>query len=142
MDQMLAPLRKYADFHGRATRSEYWMFFLFRVLLFFGFCIPIAGLFMLDNPAGDANAEPGVASMVASAIMILGFLTYLALLIPELAVTVRRFHDQDLSGWLVLLNLVASFIVLIFMLLPGTRGTNRHGPDPRAPAEHTASVFA
>lgn len=142
MGQMLAPLRKYADFHGRATRTEYWMFFLFRVLLFIGFCIPIGVLFALDNPAGEPNAEASVLSMIAFVIMMIGLLVYLALLIPELAVTVRRFHDQDLSGWLVLLNLVASFVVLIFMVLPGTKGTNRHGPDPRAPPEHTASVFA
>lgn len=145
MDMMFAPLRKYADFYGRATRTEYWMFFLFRVLLFIAVIIPIAILAAADNAVGgDPNAEASALSMVAFVIMMLGILAYLALLIPELAVTVRRLHDQDLSGWLVLLNLApfGGFILFIFMLLQGTSGTNRHGPDPRAPTEHTANVFA
>ena len=76
-------------------------------------------------------------------IVILGGLIYVGLLIPELAVTVRRFHDQDLSGWLVLLGLIPAggFVIFIFMLLQGTNGTNRHGPDPRAPTEDTARIF-
>jgi uncharacterized membrane protein YhaH (DUF805 family) len=55
--------------------------------------------------------------------------------IPGLAVTVRRFHDQDKSGWLVLLNFIpylGGFIVFIFMCLDGTRGENSYGPDPKA----------
>jgi uncharacterized membrane protein YhaH (DUF805 family) len=145
MDQMLAPLRKYADFYGRATRTEYWMFFLFRVLLVVAFMIPLVILAVLDDGvAADPNGVASVYGNIAGVILLIGVLVYLALLIPELAVTVRRFHDQDLSGWLVLLNLApfGGFIIFIFMLLQGTNGTNRHGPDPRAPTEHTASVFA
>lgn len=145
MDQMLAPLRKYADFYGRATRTEYWMFFLFRVLLVVAFLIPLIILAVLDNGvAPDPDGNASAFGVIGGVIVMLGGLAYLALLIPELAVTVRRFHDQDLSGWLVLLGLVPAggFVIFVFMLLRGTNGTNRHGPDPRAPTEHTASVFA
>ena len=145
MDMMLAPLRKYADFYGRATRTEYWMFFLFRVLLAVAFVIPLIILAALDGGTPvDADGNASGFGVAAGLILVLGGLVYVALLIPELAVTVRRFHDQDLSGWLVLLGLVpmGGFVVFIFMLLQGTSGTNRHGPDPRAPTEDTARVFA
>jgi uncharacterized membrane protein YhaH (DUF805 family) len=139
MDMMIAPLRKYADFYGRATRTEFWMFFLFRVLLFIAFFIPFAVMAGFSN--GGANDDP--LALIAGFWLVLAGLTYLALFVPELAVTVRRLHDQDLSGWLVLLGLVpmGGFVVFVFMLLKGTDGTNRHGPDPRALTAHTASVF-
>ncbi len=58
----------------------------------------------------------------------------LFIFIPNLAVTIRRLHDQDKSGWFVLLNFipyVGSIVVLVFMCLEGTRGPNRYGPDPK-----------
>ena len=58
----------------------------------------------------------------------------LFVLIPSIAVQVRRFHDQDKSGWFVLINFVpyiGGIIVLVFMLLEGTRGPNKYGPDPK-----------
>ena len=67
----------------------------------------------------------------------------LAVIIPGIAVQVRRFHDQDKSGWFVLLALipfVGSIAVLVFMCLEGTKGPNRFGPDPKNPAN--AEVFA
>ena len=57
--------------------------------------------------------------------------------IPNLAVAVRRLHDQDKSGWMILLALIplgGGIIVLVFMLLDGTRGPNQYGPDPKGPA--------
>ena len=59
----------------------------------------------------------------------------LAVFVPGLAVTVRRFHDQDKSGWLALLGLVpyvGGIVVLVFMCLEGTKGENRYGLDPKA----------
>jgi uncharacterized membrane protein YhaH (DUF805 family) len=70
--------------------------------------------------------------------MILLSIVGLALFIPSLAVTVRRLHDQDKSGWLVLLPLiplVGGIILLVFMLLEGTQGPNRFGPDPKEAGE-------
>ena len=144
MNMMLAPLRKYADFYGRATRTEFWMFFLFRVLVLVAFIIPLLILAALDSGAPvDPDGNASGFGVGIGMIVILGGLVYVGLLIPELAVTVRRFHDQDLSGWLVLLGLIPAggFVIFIFMLLQGTNGTNRHGPDPRAPTEDTARIF-
>jgi uncharacterized membrane protein YhaH (DUF805 family) len=60
-------------------------------------------------------------------------LVLLALIIPQSAVQVRRFHDQDKSGWFALLNLIpylGALIVLVFMMIEGTTGENQYGPDP------------
>ncbi len=68
--------------------------------------------------------------------LILAALFWLATFIPTLAVTIRRFHDQDKSGWFYLLAFipfVGGIIVFIFMLLEGSRGPNRFGPDPKGP---------
>ena len=64
-------------------------------------------------------------------------------IIPSIAVQVRRFHDQDRSGWMILLGFipyVGTFIVIIFMCLKGTTGPNRFGPDPLDPS--SVDVFA
>jgi uncharacterized membrane protein YhaH (DUF805 family) len=90
----------------------------------------------------DPTSMGGDATMGAGS-MILG-LFYLAIFIPALAVQVRRFHDQDKSGWFVLLNfipLVGGLIVFIFMCLDGTRGDNRFGPDPKM-ADHIGETFS
>jgi len=85
-------------------------------------------------------ANPGELSLVPLLIICV---VALALFIPSLAVTVRRFHDQDKSGWYILLGFipyVGSLILLVFMCLDGTRGENRFGPDPKGP-DH-GQVFA
>jgi uncharacterized membrane protein YhaH (DUF805 family) len=56
--------------------------------------------------------------------------------VPSLAVSVRRLHDRERSGWLLLLGLIrllGGLALLVLMCLEGTRGTNRHGPDPKDP---------
>lgn len=80
-----------------------------------------------------ASAESG--GILAGPFMIIIGLFALAVFVPALAVQVRRFHDQDKSGWFVLLNFIpyiGGLIVLVFMFLEGTRGPNRFGPDPKA----------
>ena len=137
MEWMLMPLRRYADFSGRSRRKEYWMFVL--LLLIVGVVLGlVTGGF---SSVMDPTSMGGDATMGAGS-MILG-LFYLAIFIPALAVQVRRFHDQDKSGWFVLLNFipfVGGLIVFIFMCLDGTRGDNRFGPDPKM-ADHIGETF-
>jgi uncharacterized membrane protein YhaH (DUF805 family) len=81
--------------------------------------------------------------MIAGAYGPLTALFFLGILVPSIAVQVRRFHDQDKSGWWVLIGLIpilGGLAVLVFMFLEGTRGTNRFGPDPKE--EATAEVFS
>lgn len=104
----------YATFTGRAARSEYWYWTLFAVLISVATAIVDAGLF----PRMEWSPLNSLAS--------------LALLLPGLAVSVRRFHDMDRTGWWVLIALtgIGTIVVLIWFCLRGTPGPNNYGPDP------------
>ncbi|MBB2750356.1 UNVERIFIED_ORG: uncharacterized membrane protein YhaH (DUF805 family) [Rhizobium aethiopicum] len=135
--------QKYATFSGRASRSEYWWFMLFYFLALFvlGF---LAGVLAFATSGG------GAASPVSYAVVICG-LAILAVFLPLISLTVRRFHDRNISGWWYLAIFVLSFIpyvgivaglaILVISVLPGTEGPNKFGPDPLRP-EARAEVFA
>jgi uncharacterized membrane protein YhaH (DUF805 family) len=97
----------------------------------------------LMAPASGKN--PAASTGLIIGFLLIGLL-YLLLFIPTLAVQVRRFHDQDLSGWFVLLAFVpylGGLIMLIFMCIDGTAGPNRFGPDPKGRGgDFHADVFA
>jgi len=115
----------YANFDGRVTRKEYWMFSLFYwlILLVASFLLGFAGA--LDG--GDSSPFAMIG------LVVLG-IYILALIIPVLSVTVRRLHDAGLSGWWALLsfipivNYVGGIVVLIMTLLP-SQGENKFGPS-------------
>ena len=120
MDWMLMPLRKYADFSGRSRRKEYWMFLLGVV----GAAIVLS---IVEGALGMSGMVGGVYGPLTT-ILLLG------VFVPALACQVRRFHDQDKSGWFVLIGLipfVGGLAVLVFMCLEGTSGPNQYGPDPK-----------
>jgi len=136
MESMLMPLRRYAEFGGRSGRKEYWMFFLLCMIVY------MVPTILLVTGMTQSAMTPGAGSgLVAIAFGLFGLFA-LAVFIPTIAVQVRRFHDQDKSGWMLLLAFIpylGGLIVLIFMCLEGTRGPNRFGPDPRDP--YNANVF-
>jgi len=112
---------KYAQFSGRSRRMEYWMFVLINVL------ISIA-LVVVDFMAG---------TMSSAGLPLISGLYSLAVLIPSLAVLIRRLHDTDRSAWwllILLIPLIGSFVLLVFLFLDGTPGDNRHGASPKAAA--------
>lgn len=117
MHWYLQALKKYATFNGRASRAEYWSFVLFNIL--FGI-----GLAVLDVLLGTVT-DNGTG--------VLGTLYTLAVLLPGIAVAIRRLHDTDRSGWFSLLAFVplASIVLLAFFLEDGTPGPNRYGSDPK-----------
>ena len=135
MEWMIMPLKRFAEFSGRSRRKEYWMFVLLQMLIL----IPVAILAILMGGPVEDPANP----LGSTAILIVLGVYFLVFLIPGLAVQVRRFHDQDKSGWFILLGFipyVGSLILLVFMCLEGTRGPNRFGPDPKDP--YAEDVFA
>jgi uncharacterized membrane protein YhaH (DUF805 family) len=130
MDWMLMPLRRCADFEGRSRRMEYWMFYLFTLLLGLGFML-ILGVVVL--PLYTMGLSENAMMTIIIPLYFIGFLLSLGLVVPSLAVAVRRLHDQDKSGWFLLLALipfVGGIIFLVVMCLEGARGPNRFGPDP------------
>jgi uncharacterized membrane protein YhaH (DUF805 family) len=113
MNGYLQTLKKFADFSGRARRTEYWMFFLFN------FIIAIV-LGVIDTIIGS----PGI----------IGLIFALAILIPAIAVGVRRLHDTDRSGWWLLIAFVpilGGLVLLVFFVLDSTAGANRFGANPK-----------
>ena len=135
MSLMFQPLRKYATFSGRARRKEYWLWQLFMIILYTVLGIwlvstlgPLPETATADELMVQMNSAPAATwPMLAIA------LASLLLFLPSLAVTVRRIHDSGNSGWWILLGLTAigSIVILVFALIDGTPGPNRHGPDPK-----------
>jgi uncharacterized membrane protein YhaH (DUF805 family) len=119
MNWYLNVLKQYAVFKGRARRREYWFFILFNL-------IASVALTVIDFMTGSLDPELGIG--------LLSGLYSLAVLIPSLAVTVRRLHDTDRSGWWLLIGLVpliGAIVLLVFMLLDSTPGDNQHGANPK-----------
>ena len=112
MNYYLAVLKKYAVFEGRARRKEYWYFFLFNLIiaLVLGLIEGILGI----APHTDRS--------------ILGDIYTIAVLLPSIAVGVRRMHDVNKSGWFLLIPVYN----LILAVTEGTKGDNEYGPDPKA----------
>ncbi len=137
MSLMFQPFKKYADFQGRARRSEYWLFslFLFIVGLVIGVLrVATGGLEALESGRMDPL---GIVNLLFS----------LAVLIPSVAVGFRRLHDTNRSAWWILIGLIPVIgwiTLLVFYLLPGTTGPNRFGADPKSPLAgvDTAEVFS
>ena len=114
MDFMTAvrtTMSKYVDFSGRARRSEYWYFVLFNVLVSI------------------------VANVLDAALnsQLVGLLVSLALFLPGLAVSVRRLHDTDRSGWWILIALIpiVGWILLIVWYCTDSKPDNKYGPNPK-----------
>ncbi len=112
MEWYLAVLKKYAVFTGRSRRKEYWMFFIFNVLI-------TLVLEFIDRSLGTK---------------FIGALYGLVVLVPSIAVTVRRLHDIGRTGWWALIGLIpiiGFIVIVIFAATEGDRGNNEYGPDPK-----------
>lgn len=119
MGWYLEVLRKYAVFTGRARRKEYWFFVLFNVI----FLIVIS---FIDRAIGTFNSQTGVGLLTS--------IYWLAVLIPAIAVGVRRLHDIGRSGWwllLVFIPVIGPLIIFVMMLFNSEPGTNSYGPNPK-----------
>lgn len=127
MEWMLLPLKRYADFNGRSRRKEYWMFVLLQVIVL----LVLGVMFAIAAAVMGSDKGPGPLAWLVGAVMAL---VALALIVPSIAVSVRRFHDQGKSGWFYLISLVpyvGGLVVLVFMCLEGTPGPNEYGEDPK-----------
>jgi uncharacterized membrane protein YhaH (DUF805 family) len=114
------PLTRYADFSGRSRRMEYWMFAI--------------GVIGASVAAGIVDRIIGMSGLLFGVYGPFQLILALGTLVPSIACVVRRLHDQDKSGWLALLGLIPliNLVLLVFMFLEGTKGSNQYGPDPKA----------
>jgi uncharacterized membrane protein YhaH (DUF805 family) len=143
-------LSKYATFSGRARRSEFWWYYLavtiLESVLYFALVVPGLTAYttatMEYTMAGDSSAPvPAMPGSLTAGYLVVSLVS-LALLLPTLAVIVRRLHDTGKSGFLALLLLipVVNFIlIIVWGATNGTPGPNQFGPDPKAVAQ-TAAV--
>jgi len=119
MNWYLKVLKQYADFSGRARRKEYWMFVLFNMIF------AIVAM-ILDNVLGIAMEGIGYGPLYG--------LYALAMLIPGLAVAVRRLHDVGKSGWMILIALIpliGTIWLLVLMVTDSNPGENQYGQNPK-----------
>ena len=123
MSWYLEVLKKYARFDGRAGKKEYWYFSLFSFII-------IIVLSVIDMMTGNFNVTVGLG-------LLSGIYT-LAVSIPGIAVSVRRLHDTDRSGWWLLINaipLIGIIVFLVFTAQAGTPGDNQYGSNPKGATE-------
>jgi uncharacterized membrane protein YhaH (DUF805 family) len=159
MEWMILPFKRYADFQGRSRRMEFWMFQLLNFVVALVLAGPFFFSFMSASiaSAGDPGADAAAIEAMFEGGMTLSFVGVglygvyaLAAFILSIAVTVRRFHDRDMSGWWYLgltvagvipfIGFLGSIAFLVLMFLPGTPGSNRFGSDPKDP--YAEDVFA
>ncbi len=138
MEWALLPLRKYADFKSRSRRKEFWSFILL--------------IIVVSIAAGMIDVMLGLSTMIGGIYGPVTFLAALVFVIPQFSAGIRRLHDTNRSGWWMLLGFIpvlgslammmtgsSSFallslvglVLIYFLLLDGTRGPNKYGPDPK-----------
>jgi uncharacterized membrane protein YhaH (DUF805 family) len=120
---------RYAAFKGRATRSEYWYFLLFSIII---------ALILTALDSMIINPLLGIQPVVETARTgILGMLFSIGTLIPSVALAIRRLHDIGKNGWWILLgvipivNIIGIFVLLYFFIKDSQPGENLYGPSPK-----------
>ena len=126
-------------YQGRASLSEFWWFQLFHILALVGLFLLFCIVLFLTGPSQDHASVSPVAGLMG---MIL-FLYVFGMFLPLLSLAVRRLHDSDKSGFLLLISFIplGGFVLLIFYCLSGTNGPNKYGDDPLRPGARAALVF-
>ncbi len=117
MNWYIDVLKKYAVFCGRASRKEYWMFTLFSVVI----CLLLRLI------------ELAIGGEVEEAEILVGIYS-LGVVVPSIAVTVRRLHDTGRSGWWVpigIVPIIGAIVLVVFTVQGSQQGDNQHGPNPK-----------
>lgn len=115
VDFYMQALQNWNDFGGRARRSEYWYFTLGNIIISFLITFGIGAV---------SESLAGIVSVLFS----------LLLIVPGIAVSIRRLHDTGKSGWFLLIGLipfVGGIILIVFFATEGTPGSNQYGPNPK-----------
>lgn len=114
IDYYILAFQKYGQFSGRATRNEYWWFYL----------VNLAVTLLLAI----------IESVFSIPFTLLSTIYFFASIVPSLSIQVRRLHDVDKSGWYMLLNfviIIGWIWLLVLNILDSTPGSNKYGPNPK-----------
>lgn len=135
---------RYTDFQGRSRRSEYWWIFLLNFIVGFVGVVLMMVLGGYDG-VGTSGLNP-IGYIIGGLLLIY----VLAIIVPSIALLVRRLHDINQTGWIALglyiagliplIGILASIAQIVIGVLPGTVGENKYGPDPKNPGA-SADVF-
>lgn len=155
MELMFKPFVRYVDFQGRSRRSEYWLWALFLFLVYMALSIlqyvmifSMAASSVANGQNGDGAAASGVGAM--GLIMLLKFVFWLAVLLPSMAVAVRRMHDINRSGWWIVFPYIVLLVAMIVVFsLNGESFINNmknmegmsNNKDPRAAVAFIMSII-
>jgi len=133
---IVSGFKRYVDFNGRSSRSEYWWWILFIVI-----ASVILGV-VAGMGSYSATGADGAASMSPAMLPLRIF--QLATFLPSLALAVRRLHDTNRSGWwyLIFLTIIGAVVLLVWYCTRGTIGTNKYGSDPLGAAVPEATPAA
>jgi len=134
MEWMLLPLKRYAQFSGRSRRKEYWMFVLFQILVYIAFLVLltiVGGAAVMTG--GDASGVLAAGGVAVVLLALYGIFS-LAMIIPSIAVAVRRLHDTNRTGWWFLAPFLPYALVLIAI------GMMAGSPDTLAAAGIVAGI--
>jgi uncharacterized membrane protein YhaH (DUF805 family) len=135
IDWVLEVFSKYAVFSGRARRKEYWYWYLFNFIV----SIFIAVVSVVINLPNGTETDNGLG-WFGLFINLVAIVYSLGTFIPNLAVTVRRLHDTNRSGWWYFISMVpfiGGIILLIYLIEDSSPGDNQYGPNPKAGLETT-----
>jgi uncharacterized membrane protein YhaH (DUF805 family) len=132
-----AVTRNYFKFTGRARRAEYFSFLFITIILLV--VLTVVDVMLSEAFVGSDNYDSEDYIPITSGLL------YIYSLIPSMSVTVRRLHDQNMSGWMLLMNFVpylGGLILFILMFFDSHRNPNKHGTSPKYGGDQTADVFA
>ena len=121
-------LSRWNKFDGRSRRAEYWWFAGFNLVILVLLYAAMFGSFALTD--GEFGPISAVLAIIAG-------IYALAMIVPGLAVAIRRLHDTDKSGWWILIgvipiiNYIGGIVLLIFYCMDGTKGPNQFGVSPK-----------
>ena len=139
MEWMFMPLKRYAEFSGRSRRMEFWMWVLFQILIGCVFVVVVMALGGTALMSGDPTQLLAMGGMIVI-LYLLYLVVMLAFFIPSLAVTIRRLHDTDRSGWWVMLYWGPYLFMIFASFALGASAAG--GADPTGDAAMTGGVIA
>jgi uncharacterized membrane protein YhaH (DUF805 family) len=137
VDAVKLGFRKYAVFSGRATRAEFWWWYLFEILAFVPLYVVLVAVSVTLPPSSSTEKASGTTVALILVLAVLMLVLALGLVVPTIAVMVRRLHDTGRSGWWYWISLIpfGSLVLLVFLVTESQPHANEYGLPSRGAAD-------